>query len=108
MHGKKLGLAAVVVIVGMGALLVARQNQQTPSAAEMAKSAQTFLEHLSENQKKQATFAFDSKERLNWHFIPRERKGLPLKDISEPNKKLAKALIATGLSESGYDQTSTL
>ncbi len=104
MHGKKLGLAAVVVIT-MGALLIARQNQQTPSGEQMAKAAQSFLEHLPENQNQQATFAFDDKERLNWHFIPRERKGLPLKDLSEPNKKLAKALIASGLSEAGYDQT---
>ena len=70
----------------------------------MAKAAQAFLEHLPEAQNQQATFAFDSKERLNWHFIPRERKGLPLKDLSQANKKLAKDLVASGLSEAGYDQ----
>ena len=104
MHGKKLGLAGLVVLA-MGALLIARQNQETPSGTQMAKAAQTFLEHLPEAQNQQATFDYGSKERLNWHFIPRERKGLPLKDLSHANKKLAKDLIASGLSEAGYDQT---
>ncbi len=103
MHGKKLGLAAVVVIT-MGALLAARQNQETPSGTKMAKAAQAFLEQLPEKQNQQATFAYGDKERLNWHFIPRERKGLPLKDLSDADKKRAKTLIATGLSEAGYDQ----
>ena len=32
-------------------------------------------------QRTQATFGYDDPERLNWHFIPRPRKGLPLKDL---------------------------
>lgn len=103
MHGKKLALSGLV-IVGMGALLIARNAQDKPSAGDMAKSAQTFLEHLSDDQKQQATFAFDSEERLNWHFIPRERKGLPLKDMNDEDRKRAYELIKTGLSESGYAQ----
>ncbi len=104
MHGKKLALSGLVV-VAMGALLIARNNtQETPSADKMAKAAQAFLEQLPELQQEQARFNFEDKERLNWHFIPRERKGLPLKDLTDADKKRAHALIASGLSEAGYSQ----
>ncbi len=103
MHGKKLALAGVVV-VAMGALLVARNLKEDPSGTHMAKAAQTFLEHLPEKQSQQATFDFDDKERLNWHFIPRERKGLPLRDLSDADEQRARALIASGLSDAGYSQ----
>jgi hypothetical protein len=103
MHGKQLALSGLV-IAAMGALLVARNVQDTPSADKMAKAANLFLEALPAEQKQQATFGFDDKERMNWHFIPRERKGLALRDLSDADKQRAHALIASGLSESGYSQ----
>ncbi len=103
MHGKQLALSGLV-IVAMGALLVARNLQDTPSADKMAKAAHAFLEGLPQEQSQQVKFNFDDKERLNWHFIPRERKGLPLRDLSEADKQRAHALIASGLSEAGYTQ----
>jgi hypothetical protein len=71
----------------------------------MSSAAAAFLSTLSAGQKSQTTFKFDDAERLNWHFIPRERKGLPLKALEGPASKAALALIHSGLSEAGYDQT---
>jgi hypothetical protein len=64
MHGKQLALAGLVIVV-MGALLAARNAQDTPSADKMAKAASAFLEQLPAEQKQQATFGFDDKERMN-------------------------------------------
>ncbi|GIT29951.1 MAG: hypothetical protein Ct9H300mP1_19970 [Planctomycetaceae bacterium] len=50
-------------------------------------------------------FAFGDKERLNWHFIPRPRKGLPVKDLGGAPLRAALGLLRSGLSEAGYDQT---
>ncbi len=78
---------------------------------EMAKAANAFLASLKPEQKAQATFPFESEakgERLNWHFIPRERKGLPLKDMTEPQVALARALLKTGLSDDGYRKAETI
>lgn len=101
---KKVLVAACVMLL-MGALLRAQADKAEPSGAQMAKSAQTFLGSLSEEQKAQATFEFDSPERINWHFIPRERKGLPLKQMEGETLRNAHALIQSGLSKSGYEQT---
>jgi hypothetical protein len=78
---------------------------------EMAKAAGAFLASLTPEQKAQATFPFESDakgERVNWHFIPRERKGLPLKDMTEPQVALARALLKTGLSDDGYKKAETI
>ena len=33
---------------------------------------------------------------MNWHFIPKERKGLPLLEMTPPQKALAHALLSAG------------
>ncbi|WP_166819842.1 DUF3500 domain-containing protein [Thalassoroseus pseudoceratinae] len=106
MARKKL-LLSFLVIGCFGVLLtVTAQNQKKPDPAgkKMIAAADNFLETLSEEQKEQATFAYDSDERVNWHFIPRERKGLPLKDLEGDARKAAEQLLQAGLSEAGYDQ----
>jgi hypothetical protein len=77
------------------------------ASAHMAKAAGALLESLTPEQKTKATFPFktdDKDERVNWHFIPRDRKGLPIKEMTEPQRKLAKALLKTGLSADGYQK----
>ncbi len=97
--------SALMVLTAMGALLVANQSQEPSSGLGMSQAANAFLKTLNEGQKAKASFGYDDKERLNWHFIPRERKGLPLKELEGPALQSALALIRSGLSESGYDQT---
>lgn len=77
------------------------------ASGEMSKAASAFLAALTPEQKAQASFPFASdekSERLNWHFIPRERKGLPIKDMTEPQRTLARTLLKTGLSDDGYQK----
>jgi hypothetical protein len=75
---------------------------------EMAEAAQNFLAALSDDQKAKATFDLKSDERLNWHFVPRERKGLPIKEMSGDQRALANALLSSGLSHRGYFKASTI
>jgi hypothetical protein len=75
------------------------------ASAEMAKAAGAFLGSLTPEQKAKVAFPFKTEskdERLDWHFIPRERKGLPIKEMTEPQRALARALLHTGLSDDGY------
>lgn len=73
----------------------------------MAESARRFLGSLDDAQRAKATFAFDDAERLNWHWIPRPRKGLPLKELTSYQRALAFALLNTGLSDKGYVTAAT-
>ena len=72
---------------------------------EMATAANNFLASLSAEQKTKATFKFDDAERKNWHYIPRERKGITFKELSPAQRLLAHALLSSGLSSSGYGKT---
>jgi len=38
-----------------------------------------FWPHSARSSRAKATFKFETK-RMNWHFIPKERKGLPLRE----------------------------
>lgn len=97
-------LLSVGVLGILGALLVAQAPSPPKSGLAMQTAAQAFRTALTPAQWKQCWFPFDDPERLNWHFIPRERKGLPLKDLEGPALQAAHGLIRSGLSEAGYDQ----
>jgi hypothetical protein len=72
------------------------------ATAEMADAAKNFLGALTAEQKAKATFEFAGAERTNWHFIPRARKGLAIKEMTHEQRLLAHALLATGMSHRGY------
>lgn len=97
--------AAIVALGIMAALLFAQPASKVPAAQSMFESAEAFRSTLTPEQLKAASFGFDDAERLNWHFIPRERKGLPLRDLEGKALKAAHTFIASGLSKAGYDQT---
>lgn len=101
---------AVLVLAGVGGLAYVAQNAEAPGVG-MVVAAQQFLETLKPEQKKQATFSFDSKERFNWNFVPLQdankkatRKGLPLEDMTAAQKKAALALLRAGTSQAGNEQ----
>jgi hypothetical protein len=79
-----------------------------PTANTMADTARAFLASLTPEQTGKTVFTFADDERLNWHFIPRVRKGLPLREMTPPQKHLAHALLAAGLSSQGYIKATTI
>ena len=72
------------------------------ATAEMEHAAKAFLSSLTDEQKSKAVMDFTGEERTNWHFIPRPRKGLPIKEMTQEQRLLAHGLLATGLSHRGY------
>lgn len=89
-------------LIGLGVLLLTSAYTRIQSSSVMTGAAQAFLASLTPQQRAQATFPFQSDERLNWHYIPKERKGLPLREMTAEQKQLAHALVAAGLSQQGY------
>ncbi|MCH2201217.1 MAG: DUF3500 domain-containing protein [Fuerstiella sp.] len=76
-----------------------------PPGMTMATAATNYLNSLSDEHKAITTFDFDDAERVNWHFIPRDRLGLGLWDLDGKALTNAETLVATGLTTAGY-QTS--
>src|ERR1700761_6158146 len=74
----------------------------------MADAANHFLAALTPDQKTKATYPLDDAERFDWHFIPKARKGLPFKEMTSGQQKLAHALLNTGLSQRGYSKAVTI
>ena len=98
-------LLASVAIVGL-ALWAGAQVE--PTGNRMGVAADRLIESLTEAQVAKASYPYDSAERLNWHFIPRARKGLPIKELSPEQRALAFALIQSGLSGSGFLKATTI
>ena len=107
-----LGLTAFLLVVGIAYVA----QQADASGANMVSTANAFVGTLSADQKKQGVFAFDSDERLNWHFIPMQdketrkytRKGVPLEEMSAEQKKAALALLKAGTSDAGNVAVTTI
>jgi hypothetical protein len=82
----------------------------TSTATNMTTAAETFLGSLTAEQKEKALFAkYEAPERVGWHFIPKtERKGLQIKEMTEPQRKAAYALLRSTLSQVGYDKATQI
>ena len=79
-----------------------------PSADGMADAANNFLMTLAPEQKAKAVFELQSGERVNWHFVPQPRKGLPLGEMSPAQRHLAQVLLNSVLSHRGYFKALTI
>jgi len=102
---RRLPLLATTLLALVILPLAARAHDP---ATEMTAAANNFLAALSPEQKAKGVFELKSDERLNWHFIPRERKGLPIKEMSPAQRNLAHALLNSGLSQRGYGKAVTI
>jgi hypothetical protein len=107
-------LGSSAALVGAGVLGSGRSHadqihpHRIHAASLMTECANRFLAALHADQRGKATFPFDTDERMNWHFIPKERKGLPLREMTAYQKHLASALLAAGLSQTGYIKAVTI
>jgi hypothetical protein len=74
----------------------------------MSDAAANFVAALDQEQTAKAVFEIKDAERFNWHFIPRERKGLPFKEMTPAQRALAHALLSSALSQRGLIKANTI
>lgn len=88
------------------------RGQADKGQAEQGKPtvrAQAFLATLSDAERQRAALAYDSEQRVAWHFVPLDsRKGLPLMDMTAEQQASARALLRSVVSQLGYDQATTI
>jgi hypothetical protein len=64
-------------------------------------TANDFAASLDEDRRRRALMDFGAAERRDWHYVPRRRPGLPLRDMDENQRRAANALLRIGLSDAG-------
>jgi Protein of unknown function (DUF3500) len=94
--------------VAVGAVLLTGAYHRITASTQMAECANRFLAALTPEQKAKATFPFDDKEREFWAFVPLDRKGLTLGEMTPYQKQLAYSLLSAGLSQQGFTKAVTI
>jgi hypothetical protein len=83
--------------------------EQIDLARRMADAATTFLASLRPDQVIQAQLSFeDQKMRRDWHYIPRDRTGLALRDMEAHQRDKAFSLLDTGLGKLARQKVRTI
>ncbi len=113
MKRKQLLLVGMVAAGLVGAACLSKE-EATPGV-RMCDDAAKLVNSLNDDQKSKALFAFDDKERTNYHFVPLQdaqknptRKGLRFEQMSPEQQDAAKALLRAGTSRSGFEKATTI
>jgi hypothetical protein len=94
------GAVATVALAAAGAPVLAQVHEAAREA--MARAAAAFLASLEPAQRRGAVFPFAHEERRNWHYVPRGREGVPLRDLSPGARAAADDLLKAALSAAGH------
>lgn len=86
----------------------ASMHNHVHTVSVMTETANRLLAALSPEQKAKVMFPFQDEERMRWFFVPIDRKGLTLGEMSPHQRHLASALLASGLSQAGYIKAVTI
>jgi len=107
MNRVKLPVLGVILVVFCGLGLAGFQSPQR--GPDMVGAANAFLVTLTPEQQRLAVMEYSDGARTDWHFIPKDaRKGLPLRDMTGTQRLAAHHLLATALSEIGYDKAAAI
>ena len=69
---------------------------------DVAAAAAAFLSSLNDSAREKAVHPLSDPERFDWHFVPRSRNGLPLKEMTLPQRTAAHRLLQATMSTQGY------
>jgi hypothetical protein len=93
----------------IGYLLILVSFISTPiSAQDLSEHANKFLGTLDASLKSNAQYAFDDAERFDFHFVPRSRNGVPLKELSSSQRDAVMLLLKASLSEQGFKKATSI
>lgn len=111
---KPLKLRLAALLLGAAAVTTA-YHHSTEQA--MLDTATRFVKSLDAGQRSKAMLNFNSPGRENWHFVPDSsftktygygRRGVSYKTMTPEQRRLATALLSSGLSPSGFVKTMSI
>ncbi|QSA96577.1 DUF3500 domain-containing protein [Methylococcus sp. EFPC2] len=94
----------VVVLMSLAFEVMAldQPHASAGAAARMRAAAEHVLATLPEPARSKALRPFDDRDRYDWHYIPRERKGVSFKDLDANGRAAVHALLKQALSAAGH------
>ncbi|MCC6694304.1 MAG: DUF3500 domain-containing protein [Candidatus Hydrogenedentes bacterium] len=93
--------ALLAVLLGVASVFAAPLD-------ELVQASTSFLDSLDSGQRALAVLPFNSDERLNWHYVPKDRAGLPFKKMTDEQRQLALNVLRAALSADGYQKIETI
>ena len=94
----------LLVIVLVTVLPASAQQARIDLTQEMVEATNAFVSSLSVQQRNNGIYTFEDEERFNWHFIPRDRKGVPFRSMSDSQRAAAQNVLQTFFSAKGYQR----
>jgi len=101
---RRAALACCCALVSIVALWPSETFAQAKTAGAMVQAANAFLAALTPEQRAKAAMSFDDPERFVWQESPGVRSGVVLRDLNDAQRKLAIALLRTGVGDGGYQR----
>ena len=87
---------------------MATQLAHPITTSRMAQACSDFLESLDSAQRARTTYPYEDGERVFWYYAPLNRHGLPLRDMSAEQRRLAYRVLASGLTDKSYGQATKI
>src|SRR5690242_15369020 len=95
-------------LMGLAAIACAHEEGVRPAALAPEKGAavapkmrdavERLLAALPEKSRAQAMRPFEDRDRTDWHYTPRSRNGIPLKDLDKASRDAVHGLLRIALS----------
>ena len=105
----------IILLFTLTSTLKGHEPIHNNPAKSMVKAAKNFISSLNDEEKGKAIFKNASDHRDGWYFIPDKfikpngkRQGLLIKNMSQQQRLLAHALLASAMSSDGYRQAATV
>ena len=100
----RLAISLLLMCFAAAAVAQYKTHPSAPVATKMRESAERFLAALPDRLRTQATRPFDDRDRVDWHYTPRSRNGVSLKELDAKGREAVHAMLKTALSVPGYQK----
>ncbi|MDH4089513.1 MAG: DUF3500 domain-containing protein [Cyclobacteriaceae bacterium] len=90
------------------ALFIMLSANTLAQKANLVRTANTFLSSLPTDLRAKAQYELSDDERLNWHYIPKERNGVPLRELNTVQRNAALDLLRSSLSLQGFQKATAI
>ena len=98
----------ILLLFATATLACCHSQVNSNTGSPMSVATNEFLNTLSAQQKEEAQFRFDEDERYNWHYIPKTRKGIALKDLNMTERNAVMSMLRTALSDTCFQKTTAI